>query len=80
MNDSSLTLDQQIAAGRLKLVYRLIRCCADNSPDVMVFETHSKTLAWLGWFGLTQYTKMTSTNDQYWYEVHETMLFTPTMV
>jgi hypothetical protein len=76
MNDTPLTLDQQIADGLLKLVYRLVRCYADNSPDEMVLETNSKTLAELG---LTQHTKMTSTNDRYWYEVHETMLFTPSM-
>lgn len=76
MTDTPLTLDQQIAAGLVKLVYRLVRCYTDNSPDVMVLETNSKTLVDLG---LIQYTKMTSTNDRIWYEVHETMLFTPTM-
>ena len=76
MNDTPLTLDQQIADGLLKLVYRLVRCYVDNSPDEMILETNSKTLADLS---LTQHTKMTSTNDRYWYEVHETMLFPPAM-
>lgn len=78
MNDTPLTLDQQIADGLLKLVYRLVRCYADSSPDEMVLETNSKTLADLS---LTQHTKMTSTpNDRYWYEVHESMRFTPAAV
>jgi len=76
MNDTPLTLDQQIADGLLKLVYRLVRCYADNSADEMVLETNSKTLAHLG---LIQHHKMTSANGRYWYEVHETMQFTPTM-
>ena len=77
MNDTPLTLDQQIADGLLKLVYRLVRCYVDNSPDEMILETNSKTLADLS---LTQHTKMTSTNDRYWYEVHESMRFTPAAV
>ena len=74
MKDAPLTLDQQIAAGLLKFVYRLGRCYDDNSDDVVVLETNSKTLADIG---MTQHNKMTTTNDRYWYEVHETMLFTP---
>lgn len=74
MKDAPLTLDQQIAAGLLKFVYRLVRCYDDNSDDVVVLETESKTLADIG---LAQHTKMTTTNDRYWYEVHEQMLLAP---
>ena len=73
MKDAPLTLDQQIAAGLLKFVYRLVRC-SFYTDDVVVLETNSKTLADIG---LAQHTKMTTTNDRYWYEVHEMMLFTP---
>lgn len=76
MKDAPLTLDQMIAAGLLKLVYRLVRCFDDNSDQQMVFETDSKTLAHLG---LDQHSKMTTANDSYWYEIHETMVFTPAM-
>jgi hypothetical protein len=70
MNDSSLTLDQMITDGLVKLVYRLVRCYTDNSPNETIFETHSKRLADLSLF---ECSKLTSTNDDYWYEVHETM-------
>ena len=73
MKDAPLTLDQQIAAGLLKFVYRLVRC-SFYTDDVVVLETNSKTLADIG---MTQHNKMTTANDRYWYEVHETMLFTP---
>lgn len=67
----SLTFDQAVAAGLVKVLHKVVRAYVDGRPDVVIFETKDGAAAYVAW---KQITKMSSPSDDHWYEVNESFV------